>query len=169
MLNRPATCPTCGQELKKDPAIPPGIANEEEETEVFDLHPAAMAFLGELILGVLLLPIVVGLILLFKVWYRVVARRYRLTTQRLFIWQGLIAKSSQELELYRVKDVTVTQSFLQRIAGFGSITVLSNDETNPQLTLLGIRNPMDVKETLRTQYRAARRREGVRPTEFIAP
>ncbi len=168
MLNRHSTCPTCGQELKPIAPNPPDPLTEEE-TDVFELHPSAMAFLGQIILGILLLPVIVGLILLLRVWYQVASCQYRLTSQRLFVRQGLIAKKTEELELYRVKDVIVAQSFLQRICGYGSITVLSNDDSNPQLILLGIRNPIEIKETIRNQYRAARRREGVRPTEFISP
>jgi membrane protein YdbS with pleckstrin-like domain len=69
--------------------------------------------------------------------------------------------------LYRVKDVVVDQGVLQRVLGFGTITVLTDDDTTPQLNLVRISSPIKVKEMIRTQYRAARRREGVRPTEFL--
>ena len=39
--------------------------------------------------------------------------------------------------------------------------------STPKLELSGVSRPLDVKETLRTHYRAARQREGVRLTEFI--
>jgi hypothetical protein len=39
--------------------------------------------------------------------------------------------------------------------------------STPQLELSGVSRPFDVKEPPRTHYRAARQREGVRPTEFI--
>jgi uncharacterized membrane protein YdbT with pleckstrin-like domain len=167
MLNRPTICSHCGQEIKRNLAGSPPAAAGEEETDVFNLHPSALAFLGELILGIILLPIFVGLFVLLRVWHKCASRQYRLTTQRLFLRRGVIAKDSQELELYRVKDVTVTQSFLQRLMGYGSITILSDDESNPRLTLIGVRNPVEVKETLRTHYRAARKREGVRPMEIM--
>lgn len=72
-----------------------------------------------------------------------------------------------ELELYRVEDVQVDQGVLQRLLGYGTITVLAADDTTPQLHLIGISRPIEVKEKIRTQYRAARKREGVRPTEFM--
>ena len=66
-----------------------------------------------------------------------------------------------------MKDVVVDQGFLQRVLGYGTITVLAADDTTPEVDLVGISRPTKVKEMIRTQYRAARRREGVRPTEFM--
>ena len=40
-----------------------------------------------------------------------------------------------ELELYRVKDVVVDQAGLQRLLGYGTITVLSADDTTPEVDL----------------------------------
>jgi membrane protein YdbS with pleckstrin-like domain len=101
------------------------------------------------------------------VWIRVKSCSYRLTTQRLFVRRGWLAKHVNELELYRVKDVVVDQGVLQRMLGYGTITVLADDDTTPRVDLVGVSRPTRVKEMLRTQYRAMRRREGVHPTEFM--
>jgi membrane protein YdbS with pleckstrin-like domain len=159
------------------------------EADVFSLSPVARAFLGPILLGVVvvglaaavamsapglswprwaaLVPLVVGLLLLLRVWIRVKSCRYRLTTQRLFVQRGWLAKHVNELELYRVKDVVVDQGVLQRLLGYGTIRVLADDHTTPEVDLAGISRPTTVKESIRTQYRAARRREGVHPTEFM--
>ena len=76
-------------------------------------------------------------------------------------------KHVNELELYRVKDVMVDQAGLQRLLGYGTITVLAADDTTPEVDLVGVSSPTKVKEMIRTQYRAAPQREGVRPTEFM--
>lgn len=149
------------------PPRPAAAPIPDEEREVFRLKPTAKAFLGEIILGILLSPFIVGLIILLNVWYKVVSLKYRLTTQRLFVEKGLIAKHLEELELFRVKDVTVKQGILQRILGFGTIIVLSTDDSNPRVSLIGINKPVNVKETIRNCYREARKREGVRAAEFI--
>ena len=107
------------------------------------------------------------MLLLLLLWIRVKSCSYRLTTQRLFIRHGWLAKHVNELELYRVKDVVVDQGGLQRLLGYGTITVLAADDTTPEVHLLKISRPTKVKEILRTQYRAARQREGVHPTEFM--
>ena len=159
------------------------------ETDIFNLAPAARAFSGRILLGVIcfglgiglalsvrdypwapraaLLPVALGVILFLLVWTKVKSCSYRLTTQRLFVRRGWLAKHVEELELYRVKDVVVDQGVLPRLLGYGTITVLADDDSTPTLQLIRISSPIKVKEMIRTQYRAARQREGVRPTEFM--
>lgn len=143
-------------------------ATTQEETAIFELKPAYRAHLGLLVWGVLLAPVGIGLILLARAWYLVASTRYRLTSQRLFAQTGLIAKNLEEVELFRVKDVTLSQGVLDRLLGVGTVTVLSTDDTAPELDLAGIRDPLAAKEALRTAFRAARQREGLRTGEFIA-
>jgi membrane protein YdbS with pleckstrin-like domain len=177
--------------LIQDPATsaPMVPVQADQETDIFKLSPVARAFPGHILLGVIfiglgvglalrpqdfswprwvaLIPFAIGLLLLLLLWIRVKSCSYRLTTQRLFVRRGWLAKHVNELELYRVKDVVVDQAGLQRLLGYGTITVLSADDTTPEVDLVGISSPTKVKELIRTQYRAARQREGVRPTEFM--
>ena len=168
---------------------PAELAASGEETEIFALTPVARAFSGQILLGLIFLglalalqlyaqeypwapgaalaALVIGLLLFLLVWSRVKSSRYRLTTQRLFVRRGWMAKHMEELELYRVKDVRVDQSVLQRLLGYGTITVLADDDTTPQMELVSVSRPTEIKEQIRTQYRAARQREGVQPTEFM--
>ena len=139
-----------------------------EESPISEWKPAYRARLGLLVWGVVLTPVVgIGLILLLRAWYLVASTRYRLTTQRLFAQTGLIAKNLEEVELFRVKDVTLSQGVLDRMLGTGRVTVLSTDDTAPRLELAGIRDPLAAKEAIRTAFRAARQREGMRTAEFI--
>ena len=168
---------------------PTAPAAPDEETDVFNLSPAWRSFLGPILLGLVLIALglwlatrkedfpwaaqtvlvslAIGVLLQLLVWIKVKSLSYRLTTQRLFVQRGLLAKRSDELELYRVKDVVVEQGILPRVLGYGTITVLANDDTTPQMDLVRISSPTKIKEIIRTQYRAARLREGVRPTEFM--
>ena len=116
---------------------------------------------------VALIPLTLGLLLLLLVWIQKSASSYRLTNQRLFVRRGWMSKNVNELELYRVEDVQVNQGVLQRLLSYGTVTVLAADDTTPRVALIGVSNPIEVKEKIRTQYRAARKREGVRPTEFM--
>lgn len=161
----------------------------EQETDIFNLSPVARAFSGQILFGIVLITLGIGLVVkaeefpwaspvitvtfalgalvFLSVWSRVKSSHYRLTTQRLFVRRGWLAKHVDELELYRVKDVRVDQSAMQRLLGYGTITVLAEDDTTPQMELVGVGNPTEIKEKIRDRYRAARQREGVRPTEFM--
>jgi membrane protein YdbS with pleckstrin-like domain/DNA-directed RNA polymerase subunit RPC12/RpoP len=188
---RPASTAPQTARLIQEPAAAARIAPDsaDQETDIFILSPAARAFPGHILLGVVciglgiglavrahdfpwsprvaLVPIALGMLLLLVVWIRVKSCSYRLTTQRLFVRRGWLTKHVDELELYRVKDVVVDQGVLERVLGYGGVTVLAGDDTTPEVDLLRISSPTKVKEMIRTQYRACRQREGVRPTELI--
>ena len=143
-------------------------ATPGEEQPVFEIRPAWRSRLGLVFWGVVLIPFFgIGLLLLLRAWYLVASTRYRLTTQRLFVQRGVVAKTLEEVELFRVKDVTLTQGILDRVLGTGTVVVLSTDDSAPRLEIQGIMNPLDAKEKIRAAFRAARQREGVRMAEFI--
>jgi membrane protein YdbS with pleckstrin-like domain len=108
-----------------------------------------------------------GLYLLVKLWVDLKSVQYRLTNQRLFVLKGLFSKETQELELFRIKDIAVQQSLLQRVLGYGQVTIVSSDDTTPTATLRGIANPIGIKELIRENYKEARKALGLRATEFI--
>ena len=139
-----------------------------EEKILFEVRPVLRVHTVGILLGILLIPFfLIGLLLLLGIWYGVYSKKYRLTTQRLFIERGLIARQIDEVELFRLKDVTVSQGILQRIFRAGSVTVISTDDTNPRVVLQNIGRPLEIKEHIRNAGSEARRREGVRTAEFI--
>lgn len=163
----------------------------QEEKDVFALRPTLKMFLGKLVLAILipaaaialaavikkgptldkiivLVGLAIGLGLFLAVLYRKYSILYRLSTQRLFLVRGLISRKIEELELFRVRDIQVTQSFWQRILRFGKMTVFSTDASSPKFEMLGVSSPLKVKDTIRVHFRTARLRERVRPTEFIS-
>ena len=113
-------------------------------------------------------PLVIGGITALGIWIETHSTEYRLTTQRFFLKKGLIAKHLDELELFRVKDVTVDQGIIQRMLGFGSVTILSTDDSTPKIVMHGIAKPTEVKELIRKTHRVARKAERVHAAEFIA-
>ena len=159
--------------LRRKVSVPLSAGADHEdpsqERDIFEITPSASAFLIQIFFGIILSPVLIGISMLLDVWIKTRSTRYRLTSQRLIIRRGLIAKHLEEIELYRIKDVTVNQGVIQRLLGYGSVTVLANDDTTPVTLMVGVANPLEVKEIIRNQYRAARSREGVRATEFIRP
>ncbi|MBI3854653.1 MAG: PH domain-containing protein [Planctomycetes bacterium] len=99
------------------------------------------------------------LLILWNLVIEKLSTRYRLTTHRLFKETGILSRELNEVELVRVDDVAVRQNLIQRIFNVGIVTVISpHDQTEPHLELVGIENPIEVKEMIRTHVR--RRRQG---------
>ncbi|WP_379131643.1 PH domain-containing protein [Paenibacillus sp. sgz500958] len=78
---------------------------------------------------------------------------YTITSQRIRVKTGLIAKKFEEVELLRVRDLAVQQSVMDRILRIGTLTVFSEDTSSPQLNFRKIRDPQTVKDVLRTAIR----------------
>lgn len=65
---------------------------------------------------------------------------YTLTSERLIIKKGVLTRTTDEIELYRIKDIQLVEPFLQRLVGLSVIEITSSDRSNPNISLEGIRN-----------------------------
>lgn len=78
---------------------------------------------------------------------------YTITSQRIMVKTGLIGKNVEEIELLRVRDLSVAQSIMDRMLGIGSLTVFSDDASAPQLLFRKIHDAQTVKDVLRKAVR----------------
>jgi uncharacterized membrane protein YdbT with pleckstrin-like domain len=62
------------------------------------------------------------------------------TNRRVIMKTGLIARNTLEMNLTKIESVTVDQSIMGRILGFGSITLVGNGSTRERFD--GISRPM---------------------------
>lgn len=79
-----------------------------------------------------------------------------LTNERIIARIGVVAKTSKEIPLERVNDVTVTQSVLDRLVGAGDIVLESGGEYG-QAKFDDVRHPVEVQKRI---YEAAEARKG---------
>ncbi len=107
------------------------------------------------LLGAAVLP---ALVLLWNIAMHKLTTSYRLSTHRFFRRRGLLSRRLDELELIRVDDVAVTQDFVQRMLNVGTVTLITTDATDPKLPIVGIDDPVGLKEKIRAQVRARRSR-----------
>ena len=97
-----------------------------------------------------------ALALLVREGLTIFSRRYRLTTQRLFLHRGILTQTTDQLELVRVEDVRLRQGVMDRIVNTGNIEIISSDQTDEKLVLQSISTPAEVAEHVRRNVRAAR-------------
>ena len=115
----------------------------------------------------LALTVLALLIILWK-WLQNMAAKYEITPERLIVRRGIVFKSIDEIELYRVKDVRMDFSLLNQWAGIGNICVTSSDETTRvgDLVMPHIAKAQARREALRRLVDAARQRRGVREIDM---
>lgn len=93
--------------------------------------------------------------------------KYMMTQDRLFIEQGFLNKKEDEVRLYRIMDVSLTRSFLQRIFGVGTIHCCSADKTMKDFDIISVKKPKDVKEQLSQLIEAQRDAKRVTNREYM--
>ena len=93
---------------------------------------------------------------------------YSFDEQRFFKESGVFNKQEDEVRLYRIKDLTVRRSFIQRIFGLGTIHVDSADQTLKCFDIINIRHPKEVKEQLSGLVEAERDRKRVSMREYVS-
>lgn len=74
--------------------------------------------------------------------------RYSLSPDRLYIKRGIFTIREDEVRLYRIRDISLRQSFLQRIFSLGTVNISSSDSTMGNFQLVNIKGSRDVKEML---------------------
>jgi hypothetical protein len=94
-------------------------------------------------------------------WLEALTTRYKLTNERLMVTRGFISKTIEETELYRVNDVSMKQSIMERMFGLGDIRLDSTDSTTPEPQIKDVKNPERVKDLIRQAARAERQRRRV--------
>lgn len=101
-------------------------------------------------------------LLLFNVLYWYVYQKsceFVLTDERLIVRYGIFLRVEDEVELYRVVDVTQTINIVQRILGVGNIQVSSTDRTGTVIMPL-IASPSNVRNAVRTEAERCKSRRG---------
>ena len=102
-------------------------------------------------------------------WLENMASKYEITEERLIVRRGIISKSIDEVELYRIKDVRIDFSIVNQLAGIGRITISSSDETTRggDLVLADIERARERRETLRRLVDTARQKRRVREIDMV--
>ncbi len=118
--------------------------------------------------GTLLLCLIgVGLVIVVWRWLTNIAVGYELTDQRLIIRRGILNKTTDEIELYRIKDTTIAYSVINQLTDIGTITIRSSDATTSggDLVLQDIPQGRAIREEIRRLTDAARQLRRVREVD----
>ena len=110
----------------------------------------------------------IGFVIIGVRWLKNRSASYEITDQRLIIRRGILFKTIDEIELYRIKDVRLGYSLLNQMTDIGTITLTSSDRTTSggEFALRDIPMARDRREGLRKLVDRARQRRGVRELDI---
>jgi uncharacterized membrane protein YdbT with pleckstrin-like domain len=115
----------------------------------FALHWTAK---GRLILGIVLIPVLVGIPLAIYEWLRLRAIVLGVTTHRVVRNTGIVSRNTEEIRLTAIETVDLHQSTWGRILGFGDVRVTGRGESS--MLLYRVADPIAVKRAIETAYSA---------------
>jgi uncharacterized membrane protein YdbT with pleckstrin-like domain len=144
------------------------------EEMVFDGHPSWRAVLSFYITGVIIVAVIAAVaalasgtglaIVLGAVALAVMvlvglvkrqATRYVITSERLHIRHGILAKKTQETRIQRVQNVNTEQSFIQRLLQVGTVDFDTAGTDDSEFRFVGVANPAEVVRAVDKAQRAA--------------
>ncbi len=124
-------------------------------------RPDWRAWPGLTILGWVLAPVLVGIVLLLVLAVRKRSMSWKVTTRRIETESGWLSRSLDTLELWKVQDVELRQTALQRMLDVATLTLRAHDVEEPALVIFGAPGSRDVYDRLMTAVMAARQQRGV--------
>jgi uncharacterized membrane protein YdbT with pleckstrin-like domain len=123
--------------------------------------PSQMQNLGWFLACVLLVPIP------WALWRWLVVRNtvFTLTTERLKIQRGVFNRTVEDLELYRVRDTKLEQTFFERMFGLGEVVLYTTDASTPEVHLAWLKDATLLREAVRKLSEERRDAKRVRTLE----
>jgi uncharacterized membrane protein YdbT with pleckstrin-like domain len=122
----------------------------------FALHWTAK---GRLILGIVLIPVVVGIFITIYEWLRLRAIELGVTTHRVVRKTGIISRETEEIRLSAIETVDLHQSTWGRLLGFGDVRVTGRGESS--MLLSRVADPVGVKRSIESAYSTNIERAGL--------
>ncbi len=148
---------------------------DSQEAEIFAISPTlmfvkvgyALAALGALFLAAFTsvflsswisvwLSVFIGLLLfLIPAYYHFMRKMvsYKLTESKLEIDEGFISRTTRSVPIRRIQDVTVSSTVLQRMLGFGNLTIDNASDDGGKVVLKNINTPKFYADVLLRQMR----------------
>ncbi|WP_310605283.1 PH domain-containing protein [Anaerosporobacter sp.] len=83
---------------------------------------------------------------------------YTLSDEKVTIRSGFLSITEDDAYMYKIQDVRLKKSLLERIFKIGTVICYTGDTTHPELVLTHIKHAAEIKEYILTASEEARRK-----------
>lgn len=92
--------------------------------------------------------------------------KYTLYDDKIIHTNGLIFEKEGQILLYRIMDVEIYISIIDKIFGVGTIILYTGDTTDKTFYIKSIKNPREVLSLINEKISMDRKRIGLKTSEF---
>ena len=71
---------------------------------------------------------------------------YRISNKLINVSAGFLSKKEDDCYMYKITDVRLERSFLERLVGVGTVSCYSADVTDPTLVLKHVKHCVEIKD-----------------------
>jgi uncharacterized membrane protein YdbT with pleckstrin-like domain len=128
--------------------------------------PSQITNFGYYVLCLPLAFVGIGFVMFLVRFLKTKFTKYEISEERIIETTGVFSRSTDETELYRVKDIRLEEPFFLRMFGLSTILLVTSDKTSPIITLSGVKNGNNLRKTLRDAVEVRRDLKGVRERDF---
>jgi uncharacterized membrane protein YdbT with pleckstrin-like domain len=121
-----------------------------------------VALVADVALALLVAAVLIGAALLYGLVKRM-ATVYMVSSQRLYIRQGIVAKRAQQTRIDRVQNVNTEQSVLDRVLRVGTVDFDTAGSDDSEFRFVGIADPDAVVSAVDRAQREAAEAAAQRP------
>jgi len=109
---------------------------------------------------------VVPMLLAVWKWLQTRAQKFSLTSERMLITNGIINVVTDSLELYRVKDIRMSEPLWLRLFGLENIELTTTEISAPFVRIDHIPKSLKLADKIRAQVETCRVTKGTREIEM---
>lgn len=108
---------------------------------------------------------IISVLLIFSLFYRYISMllctKWIITDEQIKIYKGVLSKSINYIELYRVYDYEEKQSFIQSLINNTNIYIYSGDKSTPELLMNGLKANSGIIQIIRNRVEEQKRKKSI--------
>jgi len=94
-----------------------------------------------------------GLVILLIWYFKTKAVKFKVTNDSVILRQGFLSKEISEINIEDIRKINISQSFLQRIFGTGTLKISSSATSEQEIAIYGFKKPEEIKDIIRGQMK----------------
>ncbi|AUX29396.1 hypothetical protein SOCE836_014860 [Sorangium cellulosum] len=123
---------------------------------LFEGAPSWKAWFWSYVAASVLSLVLVGLVWLGILHWKRKSLRYKITDRTIDYEAGLLTRRVETLQLWRVHDLDLRQTFMERLLDIAEIRVFTRDASDPELVIRGLPASRELFEALKNAAELAR-------------